>query len=252
MAKQKGLVQFEGTFEGINFYFRKGKPFARRSGGGFNGKAIKTKASMVRVRENGSEFGSASRAKKLFRLSIREALLSSKDGDLHGRMMTLMQEIKVADLISERGKRTVWNGLKTTLGKKLFTDFLFTPKQRLLPLFNCLPVVSDLGAICDFSGVQFDESSFRKSATDVGLTYFVADYCLETLEFTRYSSEQITLSKAELPVIIPPFEITGLPPNFEFRMAFLAVQFYQKSNEKLVDLKEEGMTGLRCISVFEV
>ncbi len=29
MVKQKGLIQFEGSFSGINLYFRKGKAEAR-------------------------------------------------------------------------------------------------------------------------------------------------------------------------------------------------------------------------------
>ena len=74
MAKQGGMFPLDGTLGGINFYKRKGKWVARRSGGGFNGKAIKTKDSMARVRENGSEFGITSRAKKLLRMATDLAL----------------------------------------------------------------------------------------------------------------------------------------------------------------------------------
>ena len=51
MAKQKGVVFFEGTLGGINFYYRKGVPTARAAGGGFNRRAIKTSPRMVRVRD---------------------------------------------------------------------------------------------------------------------------------------------------------------------------------------------------------
>uniref|UniRef100_UPI00404A21B5 hypothetical protein n=1 Tax=Gelidibacter sp. TaxID=2018083 RepID=UPI00404A21B5 len=57
MAKQKGVFPMVGTIGGVNFYYLNGKPVARAAGGGFNEKAIKTKKSMQRVRENGSEFG---------------------------------------------------------------------------------------------------------------------------------------------------------------------------------------------------
>ena len=66
MATQKGIVSLVGTVGGVNFYFRKGKAVARKAGGGFSGKAIKTKASMMRVRENNSEFGHCSSVKKSF------------------------------------------------------------------------------------------------------------------------------------------------------------------------------------------
>ena len=72
MASQKGIFPLEGTLGGVNFYYRKGKAVARKSGGGFNGMAIKTKDSMVRVRENGSEFGSVSKVKKMIRMSVEQ------------------------------------------------------------------------------------------------------------------------------------------------------------------------------------
>jgi hypothetical protein len=252
MARQRGLIQLEGTIGGINFYIRKGTALARQSGGGFNGKAIKTKASMVRVRENGSEFGAASRVKKLFRMSVQEALLNSHDGTLHGRMMGLVQGIKVCDLDSERGKRSVWSGLKTTFGAQLLTDFLFTPKQDLSWFVGSFASISNLGSRCDFSGLHLTEEVFKKSATHVVLTYFVVDYDSENLEFTRYVAEKVTVVKGALPVTLTSFELTGLPAAYTFRMSFLALQFYERCNGTLVVLKEQGMTGLRCLRVFDV
>ena len=71
MAKQKGVVFFEGTIGGINFYYRKGVPTARASGGGFNKRAIKNSPKMVRVREQNSEFANCSKVNKAFKNAIR-------------------------------------------------------------------------------------------------------------------------------------------------------------------------------------
>ena len=71
MAQQKGIIPLVGTLGGINFYYLNGKAVARTAGGGFNGKAIKTKASMQRVRENVSEFGHCSEVNKAFRQALR-------------------------------------------------------------------------------------------------------------------------------------------------------------------------------------
>ena len=245
MATQKGILQFEGTLGGINFYFRKGKAVARKSGGGFNGKAIKTKDSMVRVRENGSEFGAVAKAKKLIRLSVQEALLHFQDGTLHGRMMQVLQEIKVCDLDSERGKRTVWEGLKTSNGAKLFTDFLFTPKQDVYSLLGGIPDISNSSGNCSFAGLQLGSASFKKSATHLKMQFFIVDYEVINLEFKRYSATPLIVAKSALPVSVPDFEVNGLPPISTFRMSFLAVQFYQEINGNLMELKEEGMIGLR-------
>lgn len=247
MAKQKGILHLEGTLGGINFYMRKGVAVARRSGGGFSGKAIKSKTSMVRVRENGSEFGAASRVKKLLRLSVQDYLLHSIDGTLHGRMMTLVQEIKVCDLTGERGSRSVWTGLQSPSGSKLITDFLFTPKQDVLCLLNTVPVLTDLGGMCTFSTVPFHERIFKKSATHLIFTYVVVDYDPENGSFKRYAAEEFTVAKADEPNTPLPFLIADLPAAYRFPMAFLAVQFYESCNGKLVVLKEQGMTGLRCL-----
>ena len=80
MARQKGIIQLEGTLGDINFYFRKGKPVARKAGGGFNAKNIKTSATMVRVRENNTEFGNSSKVKKVFKLSLHPFLNAYKEG----------------------------------------------------------------------------------------------------------------------------------------------------------------------------
>src|SRR5215217_7087423 len=103
MAKQVGIVPFVGTLNGINFYMRKGKPVARRAGGGFTGDAIKKDPSMVRVRENNTEFGHCSRVKKLFKDSLFPFLGKQRNEELQGRLIQLFIKIKDADLISERG-----------------------------------------------------------------------------------------------------------------------------------------------------
>ena len=250
MAKQKGMFPLEGSLGGINFYFRKGKPVARAAGGGFNGDAIKTKPSMERVRENGSEFGMVARAKKLIRLSVAEDLLHAKDGELHGRMMSVLQEVKVADLISERGRRTVWQGLATEAGKKLMTGFLFIPKQGVTHLFSKLPVVELIGKRCVCGDLIASDLLFPKSATVVRLHYFVVDYDVEHMEYVRYSAAPLFVSKDGFDSVVPLFELMDLPDAFGTRMAFLSVQFYQEQNGKLFELKENGMAGVRCLGVL--
>jgi len=129
MAKQKGIIFFEGTLGGINFYYRKGVPTARAAGGGFTKKAIKKGANMVRVRESNTEFAGCSRVNKYFKHSIHSFLLGYKDGTLHSRLMQLFLKIKACDAVSARGKRTVSLGMSTTIGKQLLKDFRFALKR---------------------------------------------------------------------------------------------------------------------------
>ena len=198
MAKQRGMFPLEGILGGINFYKSKGKWLSRQSGGGFNGEAIRTKDSMARVRENGSKFGMVSGSKKLIRLSVQQELLHAKYGELHGRMMSVLQQVKVEDLISERGRRTVWQGLTTDEGKKLLTDFLFVPKQAFPGLFTELSVLDLLGKRCVCAALLASHLVFRKSATVLRLRYFVVDYHVEQMEYVSYSAVPLFVSKEAL------------------------------------------------------
>ena len=129
MAKQKGIIHFTGTIQDLNFYMRKGVPVIRMAGGGFNGKAIRTQPSMVRVRENSNEFGRVSTAKKFFRIGLLPFLKDVRDVTLHGRLMRLFQDIKCFDSTSIRGERKFALGLATEKGKQLLKSFALTPKR---------------------------------------------------------------------------------------------------------------------------
>jgi len=60
----------------------------------FNGDAIRTQASMQRVRENASEFGHCSTVKKHFRLAMQAFFNDYKETTLHAQMMRLFIAIK--------------------------------------------------------------------------------------------------------------------------------------------------------------
>ena len=250
MAKQGGMFPLDGTLGGINFYKRKGKWVARRSGGGFTGEAIKKKDSMARVRENGSEFGITSRAKKLLRMATDLALIHIKDVSLHSRTMSMLQQVKVEDLHSERGKRSVWEAFKTAAGKKLLTDFLFAPKQDVLSLFTARPVVDLTGQTCVVPPVVATDLLFKNGATALRFQYYVVDYNVAEASYLRFLAETVFLSKEQEVSLPPSFEISDLPEIKGPRMAFLAVQYYQRQNGKLYELKEQGMAGVRCLGVF--
>jgi len=151
MAKVKGLIQFVGTLNGINFYMRKGELIARAAGGGFNGEAIKTKPSMEKVRQNGSEFGQVSKMVKAFKVGIAPLLFSNTLPELHGRLMRLFSAVKNEDLVSERGSRTFAVGLESLKGRRMLIGFSI-PEQS--PNFGKF-----------YSNVDFDWSTFSLSFT---------------------------------------------------------------------------------------
>ncbi|WP_313805671.1 hypothetical protein [Flavobacterium sp.] len=249
MAKQKGIIKLDGTLDDITFYFRKGVAIARKSGGGFNGKAIKQSSNMQRVRENSSEFGNVSKIKKLMRLALEPYLKLLHDTTQHGRMMGLLQEIKVLDTLSERGKRTVFNGLKTPEGRALFTSFSFTPnailKDNIGGNYSLAPTTF---ASLEISNLN-KNLTLSASATSVQLQLVVVTFDFEHLRTITHQSTPISLSKANTLNAIT-LELPSQPdlnnPNF----VFLHFQEVQELNGVLYPLKAVTSLELICLDVI--
>ncbi len=247
MATQKGILPIEGTLGGVNFYYRKGKAVARKAGGGFNGKAIKTKPSMVRVRENSSEFGNCSKVKSAFRIALSPFLNYYKDGTLHGRMMHLFQEIKKFDHNSLRGSRTVGRGILTTEGLTLFKNFMFTPKCNI-------DVIVPMNMSYDFSSCVYDVVDFDitlvrfpKSATHMELQFGVLGIDFETPIYKLFMATPLVLEKG---VEVDAFTMAPeeLPDSGLHQFAFIGIAFYQELNGVKYILREDGTIGIKCIA----
>jgi hypothetical protein len=246
MATQKGILPIVGTLGGVNFYYRKGKAVARKAGGGFNGKAIKTKPSMVRVRENNSEFGNCSKVKSAFRQALAPFLEYYSDGTLHGRMMHLFQEIKKLDATSARGLRTVGNGILTAEGRELFTHFRFTPSCNIGEM---VPMKARYdAATCVYSVVDFaiGEVKFPKGATHLELRFGVLGVDFETKVYKMFMGAPLLLAKG---VAVGSFSLTPtvLPDAGLHRFAFVGICFYQELNGVRYVLREDGNVGVAVV-----
>jgi hypothetical protein len=243
MAKQKGIISLVGTLGELNFYYRKGKPVARIAGGGFTAEAIKTKASMVRVRENSSEFGRCSKVKSGFRIALFPFLKFYKEGSLHGRMMQLFQGIKDCDVSSDRGSRTVGQGILTTAGKALLRDFEFTPTfkfERVLPMKG---VYDDL--TCTYSVTDFDLSTVRfpKGASHVELQFGVLGVDFDAAIYKLSLAAPMLIAKG---AVLGSFSLQPsiLPAVGLHRFAYLGITFYQEVGGIPCVLREEGSIGI--------
>ncbi|OCA78308.1 hypothetical protein BBH99_08775 [Chryseobacterium contaminans] len=124
MATYESLIKIKGSVGDLVFYTLNGKNVVRKKSG-FNKKAFKKDPSYEKVRQNSSEFGHCSKTGKIIRKSLDPYLKETGDALLYQKFAKLMTEIKDLDVISERGKRTVENGLKTDTGKKLLNTFQF-------------------------------------------------------------------------------------------------------------------------------
>lgn len=228
MGRQKGIVTLEGTFGGLNFYIRKGKAVVRAAGGGFSGEKIKNSPKMVRVRENGSEFGMVSSFKKKFKNLLFPFFGSYADSSLHGRLMRLFQEVKVCDAVSVRGARMVGKGLATVEGKLLLQRFDFTEKG-VAAFMNGNLVYNPLTYSLEVSGFDAKTISFPQSSSVMEVQFGVL-----TLDAFHLPSE-IFMSTAQYfdaASLVTDFVMSPLvlPTASDVYVAVVGIRFYEVVN----------------------
>ena len=132
MATYESLIKITGAVGDLVFYNLNGKNVVRKKSG-FNKAAFKKNPSYEKVRQNSSEFGHCSKIGKVIRNTLDLYIKEAGDPLLYQKFAKVMTMIKDLDIISERGKRTVENGLKTEEGTKLLREFQL----------GTLPTISD-------------------------------------------------------------------------------------------------------------
>lgn len=124
MATYESFLTINGTVGDLVFYNLNGKNVVRRKSG-FNKNAFKKSASYEKVRQNSSEFGHCSKIGKIFRQCLDSYIKECEDTLLYQKFAKLMTEIKDLDIISEKGKKNVKNGIATDAGLQMLKDFQF-------------------------------------------------------------------------------------------------------------------------------
>ena len=110
MARQKGVLKFEGQMGGVSFYRTAEDGYLAREKGGVDADRIKNDPAFERTRENGAEFGRAGAAGKLLRTSLRALILSASDSRMASRLTREMVKVIQADEVNLRGQRNVIDG----------------------------------------------------------------------------------------------------------------------------------------------
>ena len=249
MAKQTGIIPLVGTLNGINFYYLNGKPIARKAGGGFTRKAIKTKASMERVRENANEFGHCSAVNKAFRSALYPFYKGHKFTHFHSRLMGLFTRIKALDTSHKRGKRSVANGIGQEHGFKLLEQFSYTPAcdvRQVLPFELDVSSANLALTITDFDMAQV---GFVDGATHIALTYGVLDFDFDHLNYALHLAPPLVLDRSYSGSTLT-LEPDTLPSGLGTALCVLGVRFYQEVAGALYVLNAKDSVGiavLKCL-----
>jgi hypothetical protein len=245
MAKQKGTVKYDGTINGVNYYMRKGEALARSAGGGFSSEGNKKSP---RIKENSSEFGMVSQAKKLFRLGLHPFLADLSDVTLHGRMMTLFQKIKVLDTVSERGQRLFQNGLATDEGRFLLMQFDITTQKASM----MIPGTGEFDQVSQnytLANIKPDAMRLPKGATGMQLCLGILQADFEARTWKFFSSPALSID-ADFNATTHTLTPTALPTGNGVGIAVLQVRFYQEVNGKQFLLNDLGAQGLEFVGVY--
>lgn len=246
MAKIKSIIKLKGTIGDINFYELNGVTIGRKAGGGFNGDAIKTKDSMARVRENGSEFKGCMQSVQFFKTGLQAFLCRFKDGSLHQRLVSLFTKLKDLDLVSARGSRTVFGGLQTTAGQGLLKSYLLSSGSRLDGVLRQKTLFdwSNGLSIPDFEGQRV---SFAGGATHLALQigYLTLDFENQTSTFG--SSDMVYLSPTDVGAVSIPTPALADAEGIQIGVVF--AQLVQQMNGVFYPLKNENSVVLEVVAL---
>ena len=235
MAKQIGPIVVTGTYDGVNYYIREGEALARTAGGGFTRERILKGRNMERVKEGYTEFAGCSKVNRAFKTAVKPFLSGYRDGTLHRRLMQLFLKIKDADLCSERGKRSVHQGISSPEGQALLKDFVFTPQKSAL--FYCHYVFDRETLTFSVHDFNVHQAGFPAAASRMQVTFGVVRFNFESLAYQQVISNPIVIDR-ESPDASFEIALGALPEGSGVLFAVVRVSF-----EETVAGKRVMMTG---------
>jgi hypothetical protein len=249
MARQKGIVKFQGEMGGISFYKSQQDGFLAREKGGVDGNRIKNDPSYARTRENLAEFARAGEAAKLLRTSLRALLVDIADSRMASRLTREMMKVIKADATSIRGQRNVIDG-----EAELLKDFEFNLDAQLGSTFSVLYTsIIDRGAgnltvdVPDFIpgkmiGAPQGATHARLISAGVEIDFEAGSYVVNTsatpeIVLGPQNEGPVTLANAVTPASTHPLFLA------------LGIEFYQEVNGLFYPLNNGFYNALALVAV---
>lgn len=249
MAKQIGPIVVTGTYDGVNYYIREGEALARTAGGGFTRERILKGRNMERVKEGYTEFAGCSKVNRAFKTAVKPFLSGYRDGTLHRRLMQLFLKIKDADLCSERGKRSVHQGISSPEGKALLKDFVFTPRRPAL--FVC-PYVFDRETLTfSVHGFNVHQAGFPPAACGMQVTVGVVRFEFGSLVYEQVISDPVFIDRDSADA---SFEIAleALPEGSGVLFAVARVSFEEIVAGERVMMKSGDGVAIEVMELWDL
>jgi hypothetical protein len=248
MARQKGIINFEGKAGNLSFYKTR-DGYAARTADGINGSRVKNDPSYIRTRENGVEFGKAGKAGKLIRNFLRPYLLNLADSRVTSRLTTDLLKVTKTDLVHDRGLRVPASGDLQILNGFQFNGNTPLGLSILAPFTASFNRQTGLASI-DF--VDFDARHMIKAPQ--GATHFRMLSAVASFNFEAETSLGTLHTPAPFLLALDDVEIhfeIPMPPGFEAQAVFIAlgIEFLQLVNNKEYPLKDNSANALAIVDV---
>jgi hypothetical protein len=242
MAQQTGILGIKGTVGGLVF----AKDGSIRQKPASNKSTFNSSGSMVRVRENASEFGAAATAGKLVRDALRTQIQAASDRLMVSRLAKVMKSIINLDTTSDRGMRTVvaanaaslvgFNfNLGAGLGQSLYSPYTVTPSGATVTL--AIPTLNPTVDIAAPAGATHYEVLFGVASVNfVTKTYRSATVAAPLGILRLTGAAQTNVSQvATLP---------AAPTADELVIGVLGMNYYQQINGKYYPLNNNASNPL--------
>ena len=248
MAKQKGIIQLEGTIGDITFY-KSQDGFLAKGKGGIPADRIANDPSFQRTRENGSEFGRAGKAGKVLRTALRAMLQNASDNRMVSRLTQEMVKVIQEDATNARGLRNVIDG-----EAELLEGFEFNKKGKLgTSLYAPFTATIDrvTGALTANLAAFVPQNMI---AAPGGTSHFKIVSAGAEVDFENESFTVDTQATAILPWDANPTAVINLANAVTANSAhplFLAfgIEFYQEVNGQMYPLKNGAFNALSLVKV---
>ena len=248
MAKLNGILKIEGTLQDMTFYKTQDGHLVKTKSS-ISASRIATDAAFVRTRENGAEFGSAAKAGKILRDSLRVLIENASDNRVTSRVTQLMYKIQKQDTTSARGERKVSLGITTTEAKNLVKAFNFNSKSVLGSiLLKPYSVDTATGVITIGDLVPATDIKPVAGATHIALAGAFAAINFETgeseIQFTN--AEMLPIDNTSTPVTLTPDAVPAITGTNFF---LLEVIYFQEVNGTQYILNNGAFNALSVIDV---
>ena len=246
MARQEGLIKLKGRIGDLTFYKNK-DGYQAREKGGVSASRIANDPKYQRTRENGAEFGRATKAGKLFRTAFKTLTSQLADKRISQRLMKEMLKVIQADSINDRGLRQVLDA-----EVELLNGFEFNVNGKIGSTVN-LPYATSIDRVTGVASITlpgFNARDFISAPTGATHLKFIAaaaviDFEAEVFELSV--AESAMISTKEVSVLGIDLTCNLSPANVKPIFLLLGISFFQQVNGRDYSLSNGAFNGLELV-----